>query len=374
MAKVSVMIPSYNHERFVGEAIESVLNQTFQDFEIIISDDCSPDHTVDIIRSYHDPRIKLHVFQKNVGATRNHEYCWQHCTAPYIALLNSDDKWMPEHLEKAVQYLDTHPECGAAFSWTSCIDEEGNESNEFDYVFSQPNRTRAEWLRRFFTAGNCICHPSMVIRQEVYQKIGFYSRSLRQLPDFDEWIRLVKFYDIHVIQEKLVMHRRLNASMANTSSPTLHNSVRDVAESNYILSKFFDNVDEELFVEAFRPLFRNPKAKTHEEYVCEKYFVLLDQHYYLPSISPSHAFIYFNSIYSLPHIAETFEEKYGYTLKDFHQFGGALDYIGLLKNQEQFINPNTTKSRLGALAWALFGKNTPLYNKAKAVYWKLRKH
>ena len=143
MPKVSIMIPSYNHAQYIYEALESVLIQTFQDFEVIVSDDHSLDQTVAVIRNINDPRITLHVFPQNVGATMNHEYCWRQCTAPYIALLNSDDVWLPEHLEKAVAYLDTHPACGAVFSWCSYIDEDSNVIDPCGELFKQPNRTRA---------------------------------------------------------------------------------------------------------------------------------------------------------------------------------------------------------------------------------------
>lgn len=331
MPQVSVMLPSYNHGAYIAEALESVLHQTFQDFEVIVSDDCSTDNTVNIIRSFDDPRITVHLFPHNVGATINHEYCWKHCTAPYIALLNSDDAWFPEHLEKAVAYLDAHPACGAVFSWSNFIDENSQETDPCAEVFRQENRTRAEWLRRFFTGGNCICHPSMVIRQEVYQKIGFYSRSLRQLPDFYEWIRLVKHYDLHIIPEVLVKHRRCNATMTNTSAPILVNSLRDVAESKYILTHFFDDMSDQLFREAFQPLFRNPNASRRDELLCERFFLLLDNHYYLKPLSLYVAFDYFQDLFNKPGIRELMKDQYNYTINDFYALGGQLDYLGLRK-------------------------------------------
>lgn len=396
MPKVSIMIPSYNHAQYVHEALESVLAQTFQDFEVIVSDDHSPDQTVAIIRNFDDPRISVHVFSQNVGATMNHEYCWKHCTSPYIALLNSDDVWLPEHLEKAVAHLDTHPSCGAVFSWCSYIDEESNIIDPCSELFKQPNRTRAEWLRHFFTKGNCICHPSMVIRREVYDKIGFYSRSLRQLPDFNEWIRLVKHYDLHIIPDVLVQHRRCNNTMGNTSAPVIENSLRDVAESYYLLSHFFDDVSDKLFREAFGPLFRNPKAKKHEELMCERFFLLLDDHYYLAPLGKYAAFNYFQEIFNLPGMRELFLSQYQYSINDFFRTSRHLDYLGLRQLQAaaqaapvpvaaivpvepgvQMIavagNINSKTNRLKALAWAVFGRESAMYNRVQHLYTKRKK-
>lgn len=79
--KVTVMLPSYNHEKYIAEAIESCLNQTFQDFEIIMSDDCSTDNTVAVARQFNDKRLTIHQFEHNVGAIANHYYCYSRAIA-----------------------------------------------------------------------------------------------------------------------------------------------------------------------------------------------------------------------------------------------------------------------------------------------------
>lgn len=371
MPKVSIMLPSYNHGKYIGKALESILEQSYQDFEIVVSDDHSTDDSVEVISSYQDPRIKFHVFEKNVGATLNHEYCWSRCSGEYIALLNSDDIWECNHLENSVRYLDSHRDCGAVFSWASYIDEDGNGNGEPAVAFKQLNKNRAQWLLQFYLQGNCLCHPSMVIRKEVYDEVGFYSRSLRQLPDFEQWIRILKKYEIHVLPEIAVRFRRSNRTMENTSAPTDENSIRDIAESSYVLGTFFEGMDDELFAQVFRSMFRNPEACTHEEFVCERYFILLDDHYYIKKLSIPHAFFYFNRIYSQPGIARIFEEKYGYFLKDFHALGAQMDFLGLhdkMSGGLLTVNQNSAKYRLRALAWAVFGKDTPIYDKLVRVF------
>ncbi|MDD3409326.1 MAG: glycosyltransferase, partial [Eubacteriales bacterium] len=179
--KVSVMIPSYNHEPYVAEAVESVLNQTFTDFELLISDDASPDRSAEILQRYDDPRIDLHLSSENQGATLNLQYLVDKCRGEYVALNNSDDVWLPQRLEKGVAYLDAHPECGAVFSQAALIDENSHVLTADCEIFHQPNRTRAEWYRHFFTKANCLCHPSVLIRRSVYEQIGCYTMGMRQL-------------------------------------------------------------------------------------------------------------------------------------------------------------------------------------------------
>jgi glycosyltransferase involved in cell wall biosynthesis len=154
MPRVTVIIPSYNHEKFVGEAIQSVLNQTYQDFEIVITDDGSTDQSVSIIKSFTDPRIKLFCFDKNQGACVAGLKCRSEAKGEFIALLNSDDVFAPDKLEKQVRFLEQNPEIAAVFSYAQIIDEEGNDfSNDHVYkqIFIQPNRTRFEWLNYFFS-------------------------------------------------------------------------------------------------------------------------------------------------------------------------------------------------------------------------------
>ena len=100
MPKVTVIIPSYNHAKFIGEAIQSVLDQTFQDFEILIRDDGSKDNSIEIIKQFTDSRIKFAANPHNMGACYTANTMIDEANGEYIALLNSDDVWMLDKLEK----------------------------------------------------------------------------------------------------------------------------------------------------------------------------------------------------------------------------------------------------------------------------------
>ena len=220
MPKVSVCIPSFNHEKYIAETIKSVLNQTFEDFELIITDDGSSDKTVEVIKSFKDPRIKLYIFDENLGAAEAYGNCISNAVGEYIANLSSDDVFFPEKLEKQVEYLDNHANIAAVFTHVQIIDENGNDFKEekhFYYsVFDQPNRTRFEWLNYFFYNGNCLCHPSVLIRRECYAPLVLQEKRFAQLGDFNYWVKICLKYDIHIIQEKLTRFRvqknSLNAS------------------------------------------------------------------------------------------------------------------------------------------------------------------
>ena len=178
MPKVSVLIASYNHEKYIGYAIQSVLGQTYQDFEIVIVDDGSKDNSVEVIRSFTDPRIRLICFEQNQGACTAAKRLLQEAKGEYIAILNSDDAFLPEKLAKQVDFLDKNDKYGAVFSYAQIIDEAGeiftDENHFYSKIFVQENKSRHEWLRYFFYNGNCLCHPSIMIRSECYESVGFY--------------------------------------------------------------------------------------------------------------------------------------------------------------------------------------------------------
>jgi hypothetical protein len=256
-----------------------------------------------------------------------------------VALINSDDVWLPGRLGKQVAYLEEHEECGACFSWAEFIDENENHIEINGNVFEQPNRTKAEWYAHFFQKGNCLCHPSVLIRTKIYRTLGAYNLSLRQLPDFDMWVRLIKYYNIYVFQEPLVQHRRFINSGENTSSPKITNSIRDVMESYYILTNYFNDVSDELFEAAFKKEFRKKGKLTHNELCCEKFFLLLDSKYYMPSIPLLAAINYFIEIYSLEGMADTFKKSYHFTMQDFHAISCKVDLLELLPKGVRWMNP-----------------------------------
>jgi glycosyltransferase involved in cell wall biosynthesis len=122
MPRVSVIVPSYNHAKFLRETIDCVLAQTFTDWELIIVDDRSTDDSVEIIRSYTDPRIHLSVNEKNIGTYPTLNRCLDLSKGEYVAVLDSDDLWEPPKLEKQVAALDKYPEASFSYTFGMAID------------------------------------------------------------------------------------------------------------------------------------------------------------------------------------------------------------------------------------------------------------
>jgi glycosyltransferase involved in cell wall biosynthesis len=262
---VSVIMPSYNHASVVAEAVESVLSQSFGNFEFLIEDDGSTDGTADVLKAFSDPRIKLVVNARNEGAGMVTNRLVSRSSGRYVALINSDDIWVTEKLSRQVGWLDPNVELAAVFSYASFIDEQGGSLNSaklsFGNVFEQVNRSRGRWLRQFLYDGNCLCSPSVMVRREALIRAGSFDNRLRQLPDLDMWTRMAKRERFHVYDTPLVKFR-IWRSGGNVSSGTPENEARTILEHMLIAENIFRGVDDDMMREGFRELLRYPEIPT----------------------------------------------------------------------------------------------------------------
>jgi len=251
---VSVIMPTYNHAPFVEEAMRSVLAQEGVSFEFLIADDGSKDGTADAVRRISDRRIQFTAHPINRGACVTTNELISKAQGKYVALINSDDRWVgTDKLLKQVRLLESHPNIGASFGRARYIDQAGKPLAKRDLqtgsVFDKDNRSRGAWLRHFFDHGNCLLHPSVLIRRSCYEELGAYDNRYRQLPDFDMWIRVIKRYDIHVAPEDYVEFRILPGE--NASSQTMANGIRTINEHYLIARQFFDGIRPEELQQGF---------------------------------------------------------------------------------------------------------------------------
>lgn len=253
MSKVTVIMPSYNHQKYVGQAIESVLKQTYQDFQLEIVDDASEDDSWKIIQSYSDSRIHAVRMEKNTGFAHFHRTV-RKVTTEYTAVICSDDVWAPDKLEKQMAYLEQHPDVDACFTWVNMIGEDGTpfeKVTDFYWkIFDQSNRSRCEWLNIFFYHGNCLCFPSCVIRTKAYGKYQMLQDGLASLHDFYEWAALlVHGGNLHVLEERLTSFR-VRDNSANESGDKPQTSIRSNNELPVVL-KLYRDLDEKDFLQVF---------------------------------------------------------------------------------------------------------------------------
>jgi glycosyltransferase involved in cell wall biosynthesis len=176
--KVSVIIPVYGVEASIAEAIQSVLDQTYQDFELLIVDDESPDRSVEICRQFTDPRIKI-LHQKNRGLAGARNTGIRQAQGAYLAFLDGDDLWLPEKLAQHIEHLEQCPQVGVSFSRSAFID--GNGESLGTYLMPQLTGITVQSLFRGNPVGN---GSAAVVRRETLNAIRFQENLHGQVEDF----------------------------------------------------------------------------------------------------------------------------------------------------------------------------------------------
>lgn len=201
---VSVVMPAYNAEKTIKEAIESILNQTYKNFEFIIVNDGSTDRTLNIIESYakKDRRIAVLNNGKNCGiaATRNNGT--KKAKGKYIAVHDADDISLPDRLEKQKEFLEKNPAVGVVGSFLEIFDD---KTKRIIGVRKYPKEDKKLRKMIFFVCP--IAQPAAMIRKEAFDKIGFYDEKYPPSEDIDLWFRIGEKYKFSNIQKSLVRYR-----------------------------------------------------------------------------------------------------------------------------------------------------------------------
>lgn len=205
--KITVLMPVYNCELYIKEAIDSILNQTFSDFEFLIIDDASTDKTLSIIKTYNDSRIQLIEKPVNSGYTNSLNYGLTIAKGKYIARMDGDDISLPDRFEKQVIFMEANQDvvvCGALYQLI------GREE-----IYDLPEFHEAIKISLLY--GNCLGHPTVMLRNSVLIKNGMkYNIKMEPAEDYDLWVRLIAIGKLHNLQEVLLNYRIHNTQVSTS--------------------------------------------------------------------------------------------------------------------------------------------------------------
>ena len=326
---ISVIMPCYNDEKYVALAIESVINQTYTDYEFYVIDNGSTDRSLEIINQYQKYITKIIHIEKNTFIS-----CWepyQCCSGNYIATMSSNDIWLPDKLEKQIEALRQNESCVACFTWAEDMQEDSKPIHG-NTVFKTQNMLRSEWLYKLLTAGNCLAYFSALVEAEIWRSV-WMPNAYYQLGDYLLWIKILFQYDIFVVPEVLLYMRKLDKSM---SSRSLKSANRTANETCAIFRWTFENIPDDLYKETFGKYFYDLNACTPEELLCEKLMTLqrfTELNMYCGEIFLYWYYTYYEKMWSV------LEKKYNIT---YFSLLDELGSIGLRATVEAF-----TKSKKG---------------------------
>ena len=230
---VSVIIPAYNAMAFLPETLDSVLDQTFKDFEVIIVNDGSRDNIVEWATTITDSRVRL-ISQANQGVSQARNTGILNSKGQYLAFLDADDIWEPSKLEKQVSAFEANPELGLVDTLVFIVDQRNNILYKAGSSYEEGNV-----LRRAIEENLVMCGSSPMIRCQCIEKVGLFDTDLHGPEDWHMWARIAIHYPFKVIAEPLVRYRHHPSSLSR-------NWNRMSIETNKAIEKVFTIVPSDL--------------------------------------------------------------------------------------------------------------------------------
>lgn len=214
LPNISVVMTVFNAEKYVRDAIDSVLNQTCRDYEFIIVDNKSSDASRDIIKKFSDSRITYIENEENLGQTKALNIGIRHSRGKYVARMDADDIAFPQRLQRQFDFLEKNSDIALVGSWCQDINQDGKPLR----IYKVPTDTF--WIQCCFCGSGeltrwCITHPSVMMRRDVLEEVGLYDeqKSFDGYPqDYDLWMRIIRKYHMSNIGEPLLKYRILGAS------------------------------------------------------------------------------------------------------------------------------------------------------------------
>ncbi|HEY9852801.1 MAG TPA: glycosyltransferase [Leptolyngbyaceae cyanobacterium] len=236
MPTISVVIPAFNAEKTIQETIESVLNQTFSDFELLVINDGSQDSTLDVIDNIKDERIKVFSYPNaGVAASRNRGIA--QATGEYIAFLDADDLWTSDKLEAQLKALQENPQAAVAYSWTDYIDEYSQFLRPGMHVTVNGD-VYAEILEKFFLENG----SNFLVRKEALLVVGGFDELIFGPEDWDICIRLAAKYQFVAVPRSQILYRLNRTSNQSISSQL----ARQESQNLKVIEKAFQQAPDSL--------------------------------------------------------------------------------------------------------------------------------
>lgn len=244
MCKISVITSVYNCEKYIAETIQSVIDQTYQDWEFILIDDCSKDKSVEIIKSFKDTRIRLIVNESNQGQCNNLNLGISQAKGEYIARLDHDDICYPERFEKQLRYMEEHPEVVLCGAWFDFLYEDGKRHKECPIICGT---AEMEFTHTFFNY--CMPHSSFMIRKEAMIKNSIWYEKYLYAEDYHLLLDLMLVGKIDFIHESLIAYRIFAEQCTQVYSDEMKEN--EISELKITYLNRIDFEEKDIFIKAY---------------------------------------------------------------------------------------------------------------------------
>lgn len=225
---ISICVPCYNHEKYIPYFLETLFSQSFTDWELIVTDDCSTDNSYQILQKFAtDKRVRIYKNDRNRHLCYTLDHSLSQAKGKYICLMYTDDAFVKDKLANDFRFMEEHEEVGVLY--TDLIDI-GEDNEDLHHLRENLNEFRRyEILRRLFLFGNCLLIPGLVFRRSCLNEVGFFNPLLCLTQDYEYHIRLILNFIPAKSKESTVFYR-IRENGQNLSAPTLANASQTANE------------------------------------------------------------------------------------------------------------------------------------------------
>lgn len=288
MYKVSVIIPSYNSAKTIAETIDSVRQQTINDWELIVVNDGSTDNTLEIVKAIDEPRLKI-ISSANGGVARARNLGIGEATGKYLAFLDADDLWVPDKLERQLQALEQTPRAIAAYSWTCFMDE---QPDGYAYHPSSSYRYCGDVYPRLLQGDFIHSGSNILVRREALSQAGGFDPDCNGCEDWDMWLRLAAIGHFAVVPQHQIIYRRAVGSATSNVAKMYQRALFTINKAyraapphlQYLRPHTEANLDmyiASLYLQHGEDSYQTKQAGQHLRWAIQKYPLILRQSFML---------------------------------------------------------------------------------------------
>jgi len=240
MPKVSVCIPAYNGRVYLKRTMDSVLQQSISDWELVICDDASTDDTRDVCRSFQDRRVRYLRFDRNGGQAVNWNRCINAADGEYIILLHQDDFLEPTYLQRAVEVLDANRDVGLVHCSVQHVDASGDPVS-LQRLYDQDRVEPGVGLWRQLIVRGCVVNPAgVMVKKRVYEVVGPFTTEIAWGIDWHMWIRVALRFDVAYLADTLASYRQ----HAQSGTAAVAAAARNGSDERWVIEDIFDGIPE----------------------------------------------------------------------------------------------------------------------------------
>lgn len=225
MPKISVIIPTHNRDKYIEKAIKSVLKQTYKNYEIIVVDDGSTDKTEKIVKRFvkKHPKKVRYIYQKNKGPSAARNTGIKKAKGKYIALLDSDDEFLPKKLKRQIAYIKKRPKCRFLYTWYYNSNKNGKIDSKRR---TKRCRSREALQYKLYTRQFTIRTSTVLIEKKVFEKTGLFNENYWYSQDWDMWLRIANYHRGYCLQEPLAKYRQHDSNRSSKGVKRYHKEIK----------------------------------------------------------------------------------------------------------------------------------------------------